>query len=135
MARSVEHDIQVSIIDWAEHKSGEYPELQTLHAIPNGGHRHKAVAGWLRAEGVKAGVPDLFLPLPDWIRQIAGLYMELKAPGREKNTSEAQDWWISRLTFQGFKVVIVSDFDRATKGIIEYVEKCRQGDPRYRRDK
>ena len=53
-----EHDEQVLIFKWARLSEGRWPELALLFAIPNGGHRHKAVAAKLKAEGVRAGVPD-----------------------------------------------------------------------------
>jgi hypothetical protein len=67
----------------------KYPALRMLHAIPNGGHRHKATAARLKAAGVKAGVPDICLPVArgDW----HGLYIELKV-GKNKLT-EAQRRW------------------------------------------
>lgn len=40
-----------------------YPELSLFHAIPNGGQRDKITAGKLKAEGVKPGVLDTFLPV------------------------------------------------------------------------
>lgn len=121
-----EHDLQCSIIDWANTFANEFPELELLHAIPNGGLRRKATAGKLKAEGVKAGVPDLFLPLPNFSKRLAGLYIELKAPGRENNTSDEQKWWICKLICNGYKVAIGSDFDAVTEGIMNYVEESRK---------
>lgn len=54
---------QMTLFSWAAMQSGKYPELNLLYHVPNGGSRHKAEAGRLRAEGVKAGVPDLCLPV------------------------------------------------------------------------
>ena len=59
-----EHDEQVALFQWAGYQLGACPELALMFAIPNGGDRHPAVAGKLRDEGVKAGVPDIFLPVP-----------------------------------------------------------------------
>lgn len=59
------------------------PALKWLHAIPNGGARgdgrDATVRGAnLKAEGVRAGVADVFLPVPrnGW----HGLYIEMKKP-------------------------------------------------------
>ena len=93
-----EHEHQKAVIEWAEVKSGQYPELRLLYAIPNGGHRHKAVAAKLKAEGVKPGVPDLCLPVRRG--EYSGLYIEMKAkwhgikrPQRPE-PSEEQRWWL-----------------------------------------
>lgn len=50
--------------------------LRWLHAIPNGGARDPITAARMKAEGVKRGVPDLFLPVArhGW----HGLYLEMK---------------------------------------------------------
>ena len=41
-----------------------YPAAAKLiYHVPNGGHRHKLVASKLKEQGVKAGVPDLVLPM------------------------------------------------------------------------
>ena len=57
--RDGEHVEQAALFRWAEFARARLPELTLLHAIPNGGHRHKATAARLKAEGVKRGVPDL----------------------------------------------------------------------------
>lgn len=54
---------QISLFRWANYSRGRYPELALLHHIPNGGTRSKSEAGRFRAEGVKAGVPDICLPV------------------------------------------------------------------------
>jgi hypothetical protein len=59
------------------------PALKWFHAIPNGGARGDGRSGAIRgghlkAEGVRSGVADTFLPLPRG--GYAGLYIELKKP-------------------------------------------------------
>ena len=76
-----EHYIQSACVRWANSHTHVYPVLQWLHAIPNGGQRHIAVAMKLKAEGVKKGVFDLFLPYP--VGRYHGLYIEVKS---EKGT-------------------------------------------------
>jgi predicted RecB family endonuclease len=53
-----------------------YPILKWIHAIPNGGHRHVAVAKRMKREGVKAGVLDICIPVP--VDEWAGCYVEMK---------------------------------------------------------
>ena len=66
--------------------------LRWLHAIPNGGSRGGDARGRriqgarMKAEGVKAGVPDIFLPLP--LRGFNGLYIELKKVQKGKLSNE-----------------------------------------------
>lgn len=50
--------------------------LKWFHAIPNGGKRNVREAVRLKAQGVKAGVHDTFLPKPRGVYH--GCYLELK---------------------------------------------------------
>lgn len=74
----------------SSYKAGDpfaFPMLKWLHAIPNGGARggDKQTAmirgAQLKAEGVKPGVPDIFLPYP--IALWHGLYIEMKKPDQK----------------------------------------------------
>lgn len=83
--RKDEHCEQVALIQWAAWMSfrasrGEadliFKKLDWLFAIPNGGDRDKIVAGRMKAEGVKSGVSDLFLPVARG--GYFGLWIEMK---------------------------------------------------------
>lgn len=52
--------------------------LKWLHAIHNQGHGDAIRGGKAKAEGVKAGIPDIFLPYSTKGKN--GLYIELKRP-------------------------------------------------------
>jgi hypothetical protein len=54
------------------------PQLEFIHAIPNGGLRDKKTASGLRAEGVKKGVADICLPCSNGTYN--ALYIEMKKP-------------------------------------------------------
>lgn len=69
----LEGEEQAALFRWAQFQSGKYPELDLMFHIPNGGKRGKAEAARFKAEGVKAGVPDIFFPKAKWI--------ETKRPG------------------------------------------------------
>lgn len=60
------------------------PELEWLHAIPNGGKRDARTAALLKAEGLRSGVADVFLPVPriapSGYVSYCGLYIEMKKP-------------------------------------------------------
>lgn len=77
---------QSAIFTWASLPwiQEEFPELEWLHAIANGGSRgdsatSRAIRGAaLKRSGVKKGVADLFLPVP--VGPWHGLYIEMKKP-------------------------------------------------------
>lgn len=54
---------QERVINWATFYAKDFPELDLLHHIPNGGSRNQLEAANLKRQGVKAGVPDLCLPV------------------------------------------------------------------------
>jgi len=71
-----EHVIQSSLVQIVRCLERKYAPLALLYAIPNGGDRHKVVAGKLKAEGVRRGVPDLHLPVSRG--EYHSLYIEMK---------------------------------------------------------
>lgn len=113
---------QAHIFAWAAWASGKYPELDLMHHIPNGGKRSKSEAARFKAQGVKAGVPDIFLPCARG--GYHGLYIELKRTKGGK-LSAVQKEWIDALRGQGYKVIVCYGFDEAKGIITEYLESGR----------
>lgn len=110
---------QTTLFEWARLQRGKYPELDLLFHVPNGGSRNKAEAGRLRAEGVKAGVPDICLPVPRG--RYHGLYIELKRK-RGGRLYPAQMAWIEALMKQGYSVAICKGWETAAEIILNYLE-------------
>ncbi|CAB5583079.1 VRR-NUC domain [Pseudomonas putida] len=82
-----------------------YPEVyELIYHVPNGGHRVKAVAAKLKAQGVKAGIPDLVLPMARG--GYFGLYIEFKATIDPAPVSSSQQACIKRLNDQGYLAVV-----------------------------
>ena len=115
-----EHHEQVSIFREAAIREKTDPRWGMLYATPNGGKRSIGTAVKLKAEGVKAGVPDMFLAVPRG--EFHGLYIELK---RIKGgvTSEEQRDWLSRLALQGYDVEICRGAQAAIDRIAAYLGK------------
>lgn len=113
-----EHVEQSLLIQWAEMAKHRVPELGLLYAIPNGGHRHPAVAGKLKAEGVKSGVPDLCLPVARG--GYHALYLEMKA-GPAARVSPNQTYWHAKLREQGCAVRVCYGWDQAREAIEQYL--------------
>lgn len=109
---------QQCLFRWAAFQIGRYPELKLLYHVPNGGSRKKSEAGRFKAEGVKAGVPDLCLPVARG--GYHGLYIELKRLKHSK-TSEDQKAWIAQLNEQGYCAVVCKGWEAAAKVITEYL--------------
>lgn len=113
-----ESEEQQALFRWAELQAGAFPELKLLYHIPNGGHRYKSTAGRLRAEGVKAGVPDICLPVSRG--GFHGLYIELKRTKGNRAT-EKQEEWIVALTLQGYMAVVCLGWEPASRVITDYL--------------
>lgn len=89
-----------------------------LFAVPNGGRRNIREAGRLKAEGVKAGVWDLFLPLARRGRH--GLWLELKSP--TGSMSAEQRHWGARMEAAGYEAAVCRSFEQARAAIEAYLD-------------
>ena len=91
-----------------------------LYHVPNGGHRHKLVAIKLKAQGVRAGVPDLVLPMARG--GYFGLYIEFKAmPPFDAEVSASQHAYIQALNEQGYLAVVCRGHVDALEAIRAYL--------------
>jgi hypothetical protein len=90
-----------------------------FHAIPNGGSRNPIEARHLKEQGVKAGIPDIFLPCArgGW----HGLYIEMK---RRKGgrVSIEQKKMILALRNEGYCVEVCQGWEEARDIITAYME-------------
>jgi hypothetical protein len=113
-----ESALQIEIVSHAMNLIGRYPEVALLHAIPNGDWRGPSVAQKLKAEGVKPGIPDLFLPVPRG--GFHGFYIELK---KGRGTVSPEQWSVMmELHAHGYFVRIFNDSARAISTIRDYLE-------------
>lgn len=116
--KHIEDSEQITLFKWAQFRSGKYPELELMFHIPNGGKRDAREAARFKTMGVKAGVPDIFLPAARGIYH--GLFVEMKAPGGRVSTFQKST--LQALAKQGYKAVICFGWEEAAKTIVEYLE-------------
>jgi hypothetical protein len=90
-----EHDEQATVIQWARYQEIRHPELYWLHSSLNGivipapPATRARIINHMKAEGMRKGIPDLFLPLAR--RGYHGLYIEMKTD-KGKLTVEQKDF-------------------------------------------
>lgn len=108
---------QINIISWCELNKNKYPELMWIFHVPNGGTRNIREASNLKKQGVKAGVPDLFLPVAK--HGYHGLFIELKY-GNNKATPKQREW-IIELNKQGYYAIVCNGFEEAKSVIEKYI--------------
>lgn len=89
-----EHEEQRELVKWFRQT---WPTVR-IFAIPNGGARSMSTAGRLKAEGVSAGVPDLFIPA--W-----RVWVEMKRI-KGGSLSAEQKSWITYLESVGFFCIL-----------------------------
>ncbi len=106
---------------------GEY-----LFAIPNGGRRNVREAARFRRQGVKAGVSDLFLPVPIYgavAPMSMGLWIEMKKRREhfrsmgeaDKAMSETQAHWFHLMRDQGYACKCCYGWEDASACILAYL--------------
>lgn len=114
-----EEEEQIALFNWAQLKSATVPELALMYHIPNGGSRGKVEAARFKAAGVKAGVPDICLPVARGGKH--GLYIELKRLKGGK-VSDTQTDWIASLREQGYRAEVCCGWKAAADVIEEYLK-------------
>ena len=113
-----EHGIAVALMHWWAFEAKLHAlDERLLFAIPNGGFRHPVVAAKLKAEGVRPGVSDYFLAVPN--KTYNGLFLELKA--EKGRVSPLQKAFAEAVTRTGYLHVVARGMDEATKAIDSYL--------------
>ena len=109
-----EHDEQVGFVNWFRTK---FPKV-LIFAIPNGGKRSIGAGKKFKAEGVVAGIPDLFIPAWDvWVE------MKRESGGR---LSPDQREMIKYLESEGYHVIVGKGAKDASKQIMEAKDNWRR---------
>lgn len=125
----LEHNEQVALFKFTEQWFPYYPQLRLMFAIPNGaklpftrnaqGQRYSKQAKILIDEGLRSGVPDIFLAVPS--RGKHGCFIELKRADRSNRPSEEQKWWINQLSVVGYQCSVCYGASEAWEVIKEYL--------------
>ena len=113
-----EHQMQCALIQWCSIANTAYPHIDKIFAIPNGGQRHVATAVKLKKEGVKKGIPDLFLPVPR--HGYHGLFVELKYGGNRPSPPQRE--FIEFAKNQHYATAVIYSVDQGIKTIQKYYE-------------
>ena len=113
----LETEEQQALFQWVRYQLKQYPELELLYHISNEGRRNPRRA---KAEGIKAGVPDLCLPVPRGKNH--GAYIEMKRRKGGRITPQ-QIAWMERLQQQGYAVACCNGWESAAKFLLEYLSQ------------
>ena len=113
---------QVALMRWLECR------FQAAYAVtwhtPNGGRRDKVTAAKLKAQGVKAGIPDLQLAMARG--GYFGLFIEFKAtPPHDAEVSKSQKDMLAKLQGQGYLAIVCRGMNEAMAQIGAYLDLPR----------
>lgn len=103
-----ESDEQRGFLDWFE---ARWPHVRIFH-IPNGGFRTIKAAKAMKRDGVRPGVPDLYVP--EW-----RLWVEMKRAKGGRVSPEQKDW-IVYLRGIGDTVIIGRGAADASRQVLEW---------------
>lgn len=109
---------QEALFSWAAYNRAKYPALAMMYHIPNEGKRSGLNGLRMRAQGLRAGVPDICLPVPSG--RYTALYIELKRR-QGGRVSEAQAGWIGALNRVGCRAVVCRGWEEAREEIERYL--------------
>lgn len=115
---------QENVIEWSQNPRirAKYPGIELLFHVTNGGSRNKIEAAHLKRQGVKPGVPDLFLPVARG--RYHGLFIEMKTDtGR---ASDAKNDWIERLNAEGYFAEVCHGWESAVRVLERYLTLWRE---------
>lgn len=111
---NAESRLQQACIKWVRY---QYPDL-IIYAIPNGGKRNAVTGAILKAEGVLAGVADLFVAKAT--PHSHGLYIEMKTDkGRQADSQRAFERAVS---LEGYQYSVCRSFEDFRAVIKTYLE-------------
>jgi hypothetical protein len=114
---ATEAEEQAALFEWAFVMTTKYPELALMYAIPNAGKRGRYAQAQMLQTGLRAGVPDICLPVPRG--GFGACYVEMKRKGRKP--TEKQGDWIERLRAAGNCVGVIYSWDDAKDFILYYL--------------
>ena len=115
----LEREEQKALFRWIEYVGRrEYPLSALLFHVPNGGRREKREAKHLQEQGVRPGIPDLFLPVP--LGGYHGLWIEMKRRRNKPNAEQTR--WLTLLREQGYVVTVCERMEEARDVLIAYLK-------------
>lgn len=120
-APPTEHEEQVQLFAWAKLHELRHEPLQWMFAVRNEARTaNVGVKSRFVLEGVKKGVPDIFLPVPRG--KFHGFFIEMKRQGAPKSTIKPeQHAWAVYLRGQGYAHGFARGWRVAAMAIADYL--------------
>jgi hypothetical protein len=119
-----EHTEQAKVINWCFDNLRRYPFLDLIFAIPNGATLAGGKAGRgrqmnkLKAEGLRPGVSDLFLPVAR--KNKHGIFIEMKTTKGQPTENQLQ--FMAGVEKEGYLTAVCKGADAAIDLLEWYLE-------------
>ena len=110
-----EEDEQIALFEYAGLQKA--PEWSLLFHLANGGYRSKRTGARMKRLGVRAGLPDCFLPCAR--DGFHGLWIEMKS--HKGKTTGIQEVWHDNLRKEGYKIEVCHSADSAIDTLKNYI--------------
>ena len=127
IAGNSEHSQQTALFAWAALESKNCPQLKWLFAIPNGFFASSGQKSKMKAEGLRGGVPDVWLPVPIISKLYYGLIIEMKREVYKTRLNggctDDQLKWLAYLNESGYKAVVAYGWEEARDEILRYLDE------------
>jgi len=115
MIYPTEHEIQVSFFQWL---ALAYPNAyRVTWATPNAAKRSYRMVTAMKAEGLRSGVPDVFMAMPRG--KFHGLFLEFKSHAGK--LTENQTIYVTNLRSEGYQVEVVHTLLEAMSIVVPYL--------------
>lgn len=114
---------QAAVFEWAALNEKALPELDVMFHPANEGKRSPRYGAQKKREGLKRGVPDILLPVPNK-KGFVGLAIELKRidkNGRKTKVRPEQDRWLGRLRAYHWRTEVCYSAAEAIDTILDYL--------------
>ena len=109
-----EHNLQRHVFKWLQL---QHPKLYAAaYSVPNGAKRSARLAAYMKAEGMKPGVPDICIAYPS--NGFHGLYIELKIKKNRPTINQME--WLERLNDNGYLAAWLNNFEDVVETINKY---------------
>lgn len=113
---------QIEVFNWAKCWKDLEPRLGLMFHVPNEGKRQGSSGKLEKAMGMRAGVPDIFLPVRGMHGE-SGLFIEMKY-GSNRRTKEQKEF-MAAVAGQGYKAVTCYSAAAAEQEISMYLYQDR----------
>lgn len=113
-----EKDEQIALFDWAQYRT----DLQLMFHVVNEGRRSVQHTQSLIRQGMKPGVPDIFLPVAKG--RYHGLFIEMKRRYGGRQSPE-QKAWQAALLEEGYCAVVCKGCEEAMDTIDWYMRGAK----------